>query len=54
MSRLLRCPRCGGNLFPRDDEGPDVWGCLQCARTFAVAEQPVLSQPARGTPPRAA
>ena len=55
MKRIdRRCPRCGGNLFPRVDDAPGVWGCLQCARTFRAAEQPGGSQPALGTPPRAA
>ena len=49
-----RCPRCGGNLFPRDEEDPGVWACLLCARTFRPAEQPGAAQPARSSPPRAA
>jgi ribosomal protein L37AE/L43A len=35
------CPRCRGDLFLDRSDGPALWSCLQCGRSFAVsAKQP--------------
>ena len=39
MKISARCPRCGGNLSPSIEDGPGVWGCLLCSRTFVYARQ---------------
>ena len=49
-----RCPRCGGNLFPNDSDGPGIWSCLQCARSFNLAQQAAIKHPERDPAPRAA
>jgi ribosomal protein L37AE/L43A len=28
------CPRCRGDLFLDRSDGPALWNCLQCGRTF--------------------
>ena len=41
MMMRKSCPRCRGDLFLDRSEGPTLWTCLQCGRSFAPrAKQP--------------
>lgn len=36
MMMRKSCPRCQGDLFLDRSDGPAMWSCLQCGRTFGV------------------
>ena len=41
MMMRKACPRCRGDLFLDRADGPVLWTCLQCGRSFAPrAKQP--------------
>lgn len=40
------CPRCQGNLFLDKSDGPAVWTCLQCNRSFVAERRAPTAAPA--------
>ena len=47
MMMRKSCPRCRGDLFLDAADGPALWTCLQCGRSFA----PRARQPQSGPTP---
>lgn len=49
MMNAKACPRCRGNLYLDTSDGPAVFSCLQCGRSFqpvAILGEAAASQPA--------
>ena len=38
------CPRCRGDLFLDRSDGPALWNCLQCGRTFEPRAEHIAAE----------
>ena len=44
VTRLVYCPRCGGNMWP-DSQDHELLACLHCARRYIAPESLLRRSP---------
>jgi hypothetical protein len=46
MMMRKSCPRCRGDLFLDRSDGPALWNCLQCGRSFQPRTEQISAESA--------